>query len=39
MNNDFLRENWGKLVYVSESAAFIFKIKRSTDFENKTSEK
>jgi hypothetical protein len=34
-----LLRNWGKLVYVSKSAAFILKIKRSEDFENKTSEK
>jgi hypothetical protein len=34
-----LRSNWGKLIYALESAAFIFKIKRSADFENKTSEK
>ncbi len=28
--------NWGKLVYVSKSVAFIFKSKRSADFENKS---
>jgi hypothetical protein len=31
--------NWGKLVYVFVKRSFIFKIKRSVDFENKTSEK
>ena len=31
--------NWEKLVYVFVKRSFIFKIKRSVDFENKTSEK
>jgi hypothetical protein len=31
--------NWDKLVYVFVKRSFIFKIKRSADFENKTSEK
>jgi len=31
--------NWEKLVYVFVKRSFIFKIKRSADFENKTSEK
>jgi hypothetical protein len=38
-SHNYFLSNWGKLVYVSKSAAFIFKIKRSADFENKTSEK
>ena len=33
------RNNWGKLVYVFVKRSLIFKIKRSADFENQTSEK